>query len=227
VYHRVVDGPGPLLVANAPLRWTETLAALAAAASPLLAADGGADHLARIGLRPDILIGDMDSVSPATRAWVGEDRIVRRPDQDRTDLEKALIHAFDALDLERLTVLAALGGRPDHEIGNLGLLCRYALGERLVFREPAGIVLALAEPAKLPAVPGETWSFWTLDPAVRVTLSGVRWPVRSAPLHAAGRPSISNEATADRVGVAPEGGAVVVARRFPAGSDPAPGRGRH
>ena len=209
-----MGSPGPLLVANGPLRWTETLAALAAAASPRLAADGGADHLARIGLRPDLLIGDLDSVTPETRAWTGEARVLHRPDQDRTDLEKALIHVFDELRLDRLTVLGALGGRPDHEAGNLGLLCRYALGQRLVYRGASGLVLATAEPLELPADPGETWSFWTLDPAVRVTLSGVRWPVRARPLHAADRPSLSNEATEDRIRIEPEGGAVLVARWF-------------
>jgi len=209
-----VDGAGAVLVANGRLRWTEALAALAAAGEPLLAADGGADHLARIGLRPDLLIGDLDSVTPRTRAWVGEDRVLHRPDQDRTDLEKSLIHALDVMGLERLTVLGALGGRVDHETGNLGLLCRRALGERLLFREPAGILLATRAVLELPAEPGELWSFWTFDPDVRVTLEGVRWPVEAGPVDAGGRPSISNEAVGETVRVVPTGGAVVVARWF-------------
>jgi thiamine pyrophosphokinase len=199
-------------VANGALRWTEGLARLAEAARPLLAADGGGDHLARIGLRPDLLIGDLDSVSEATRAWIGEERVVLRPDQDRTDLEKALIHAFDELRLPRLTVLGALGGRPDHEVGNLGLLARRALGDRLVYRDEGSLILATARRMELEAVPGETWSFWTYDPAVRVTLEGVRWPLHEAPLDAGGHPSISNRAAASRVQVTPHGGPVLIMR---------------
>ncbi len=201
-----------VLVANGALRWTEELVRRAEAARPLLAADGGGDHLARVGLRPDLLIGDLDSVSPGTRAWIGEERVLLRPDQDRTDLEKALIHAFDEMRLPRLTVLGALGGRPDHEAGNLGLLARYALGDRLVYRDERTLVLATATAMDLDAVPGETWSFWTYDPAVRVTLEGVRWPVRAAPLDAGGRPSISNQAAAPRIRVTPLGGPLLVMR---------------
>ena len=46
-----------LLVANGPVVWTETLAGLAAGATLLLAADGGANHLGRIGLRPAAVSG--------------------------------------------------------------------------------------------------------------------------------------------------------------------------
>lgn len=203
-----------VLVANGPVVWTPELAALATAGEPLLAADGGANALARIGLMPRSVVGDLDSISPETAAWVGPGRLVRRPDQDHTDLEKALIFAFDELGVLRLTVLGALGGRPDHEIGNLGLLWRLARGADLVFRDAASWTIALAEAIELDAEPGETWSFWSFDPAVLVTLEGVRWPLHRTSVPAGGRPSISNVAASATVRVVPEGGAVVVHRRF-------------
>lgn len=207
-----MEETGAVLVANGALEWTEELTRIASLGRPLLAADGGADHLARIGLRPDAVIGDLDSISNGARRWIGEERLVVRPEKDRTDLEKALIHAFDDLGVERLTVLAAVGGRPDHELGNLGLLARKALGTRLVYRQADSLALAVSGELELPAVPGETWSFWTYDPAVRVTLEGVCWPVERARLDATERPSVSNLATAERVRLVAEGGAVVVMR---------------
>jgi thiamine pyrophosphokinase len=204
----------PLLVAGAPLNWTPRLAAMAAAAAPLLAADGGADHLARLGLRPAAVIGDLDSISPETRAWLGEESLIERPDQDRTDLDKALEYAFENLGVEDVTVIAALGGRVDHELANLGLLARLAMGERLVFEGADHRVLAISGKATLAAHPGETWSFWTFDPAVRVTVVGVRWPIENTTIDAGGRPSISNEAVDDLVRVRATGGAVVVMRHF-------------
>ena len=203
----------PLLVAGAPLNWTPRLAAMAAAAAPLLAADGGADHLARLGLRPAAVIGDLDSISPETRAWLSEESLIERPDQDRTDLDKALEYAFENLGVEDVTVIAALGGRVDHELGNLGLLARLAMGEQLVFEGADHRVLAISGEATLAAHPGETWSFWTFDPTVRVTVDGVRWPIENATIDAGGRPSISNEAVDDLVRVRATGGAVVVMRQ--------------
>jgi len=204
----------PLLVAGAPLNWTPRLAAMAAAAAPLLAADGGADHLARLGLRPAAVIGDLDSISPETCAWLGEESLIERPDQDRTDLDKAIEYAFDNLGVKHVAVIAALGGRVDHELGNLGLLARLAMGEQLVFEGADHRVLAISGEATLAAHPGETWSFWTFDPAVRVTVVGVRWPIENAAIDAGGRPSISNEATAEEVRVQATGGAVIVMRHF-------------
>ena len=203
-----------MLIANAPLRWHPKLAAMATSAQPLLAADGGANHLARIGLRPAVVVGDLDSVSPNTRAWLGEECMVDRPDQDRTDLDKALEYGFEELGITNLTVLAALGGRTDHDLGNLGLLARLAMGDRLTYEAADQRVLAVAGEASLAANPGETWSFWTFDPTVRVTVEGVRWPLDNVSIDAGNRPSISNEAVDDLVRVHSAGGSVVVFRRF-------------
>jgi thiamine pyrophosphokinase len=208
----------PVLVLNGDLRWTEGLARYALEAPLVLAADGGANALARLGLRPDAVIGDLDSIDPETRAWIGEGNIIHRPDQDRTDFEKALDLAFDRPDVDRLIVLGALGGRVDHTIGNLGVLAREARGTRLKLISETETVLATDSALDLEAQPGETWSFWTFDPGARVTLEGVRWPVENTPLTVGDRPSISNEATGARVSVIPKGGSVIVFRELIADS---------
>jgi thiamine pyrophosphokinase len=204
----------PVLVANGPVRWTPSLAAIAASGEPLLAADGGANHLARIGRRPAAVIGDLDSIKPGVRAFVGEDRMIHRPDQNRTDLDKALDHAFSDLGLGRLLVLGATGGRIDHAVGNLGLLADRAMAEDLIFIEDDHRILAVRGEAVLDAQPGETWSFFAFDPGVSVDLEGVKWPLSGAAVDLAGRPSISNEAAADTVTVRADGGAVVVVRNL-------------
>jgi thiamine pyrophosphokinase len=204
--------PRPVLVANGPVLWTLESAALAAAAAPLLAADGGANHLGRIGLRPDAVIGDLDSISPGIRKFNGEERMIHRPDQDRTDLDKALGYVFEELGLGTLTVLGATGGRLDHAVANLGLLARRALAMKLVYLSQDSSIVAVTGEAVLDAVVGETWSFLTFDPLARVSLGGVKWPVTDGALDVAGRPSISNKATSDRIWVRAEGGAVVVVR---------------
>lgn len=203
-----------VLVANGAVRWTPALVRLAAAGRPLAAADGGANRLAEVGLRPEAVVGDLDSIRPGVRRFVGEERIVERPDQERTDLDKALEWLLDERGVPTAAVLGWAGDRVDHTVGNLGLLARRALGPALRFVGDREELLACVGNARLPAAPGETWSFWTFDPAVRVSLSGVRWPVERAPLDPPGRPSVSNLAVADAVEVRAEGGPVLVCRRF-------------
>jgi thiamine pyrophosphokinase len=208
----------PLLVANGPLAWSEHLAGLATAADPLLAADGGANHLARIGLKPQAVIGDLDSIRPGIRRWLGDERMIHRPDQETTDLDKALVHAFDELGLPALTVLGATGGRVDHAVGNLGLLAREARGEDLAFLAGDHRIVAVTGEAVLAATPGETWSFFAFNSAVRVTLEGVKWPIAETVIDLAGRPSISNQAVSETVTIRAAGGTVVVVRFFVAES---------
>ena len=85
----------------------------------------GAEALSRVGLVPDILVGDMDSITaaPARRLRHGESRwCFSTTAKDETDTEAALRLAVDR-GADDVTVYGALGGpRLDHLVGNLLLL---------------------------------------------------------------------------------------------------------
>lgn len=200
-----------VLVANGPLEWKNALQKICADATNLFAADGGANHLARIGVRPSFVIGDFDSIRPSVREWIGESSLVHRPNQDRTDLDKALSYVFEEREFTTLIVLGALGGRIDHEFANLALLGARSLGMNLIFKDSMSTLIAASGKINLPAQPGETWSFWTLDRSVVVTITGVRWPVEQMSLSLT--PSISNIAETDNIAVVAEGGPVFIRRQ--------------
>ncbi len=86
----------------------------------VIAADGGADEALRLGLHVDLLVGDMDSVSPSSLEAVeaAGGRVVRHPaDKDATDLELALDEAL-ASGADRVVVAGATEGRLDFVLGN-------------------------------------------------------------------------------------------------------------
>jgi len=205
-----------VVVANAPWRWFPAAVELVAGADLVVAADGGANHLARIGIRPATLIGDLDSVRPGVRRWLGEDRVVLCPDQESTDLDKALTFVLDELHGERVTVLAATGGRLDHAVENLALLTRFAA------RAPVSL---LAADARFEAVigrlearsfPGQTVSLLPLGECPRVTTAGLHWALAGERLAPGLRSAVSNRATGDTVVIESSGGALVVALAAPA-----------
>lgn len=108
-----------------------------AAHDPLVvAADGGLEGARSLGLTADLLVGDLDSVDPATLAETEAAGLpVRRArsDKDESDTELALLEAV-AAGAPRITVLGALGGeRPDHALANVWLLAHPALGDREAF----------------------------------------------------------------------------------------------
>jgi thiamine pyrophosphokinase len=106
----VASGPGPsVAVPSAPT---------------VVAADGGLDRATALGLAVDVVIGDLDSASPAAlaAAEAAGARIVGHPEaKDATDLELALDEAL-ALGARRVLVVASAGGRLDHLLGSLLLL---------------------------------------------------------------------------------------------------------
>jgi hypothetical protein len=88
----------------------------------LVAADGGADRLLRLGHMPEIAIGDFDSISAAARETLGADRLHHIPEQDTTDFDKALRSVTAPFVLG----LGFTGARIDHGLAVLNALGRHS-----------------------------------------------------------------------------------------------------
>jgi len=93
------------------------------AAGTIICTDGSANKLLENGLTPNVIIGDMDSITVGQNSFKG--LYVKISDQDNTDLDKA----FEWCKLNNLSPLTVLGTsqlREDHTIGNLILLANYS-----------------------------------------------------------------------------------------------------
>jgi thiamine pyrophosphokinase len=100
---------------------------LSAAADGLLviAADGGALKAEQLGLRPDVVVGDLDSLAPETVGRLrraGVEIVQHQADKDESDTELALLEAISR-GARELIVVGGLGGlRIDHSLANMLLL---------------------------------------------------------------------------------------------------------
>jgi len=91
----------------------------------LIAADGGARHFDAIGLAPQVIIGDMDSIdSDRWKRNSGIEHIQYPTDKDKSDTELAVEYALGR-DCEQVMLVAATGGRLDHTLGNIALVVSY------------------------------------------------------------------------------------------------------
>jgi len=106
-----------------PITGTAVEAVLASPAY-VIAADGGT-RLARLANHHvDLLIGDMDSMSPTDWAYIEQQSCdVRRfpAEKNETDLELALIAAVEQ-NPKSIWIIGATGGRVDQTIANIYLL---------------------------------------------------------------------------------------------------------
>ena len=121
---------------------------------PLIAADGGADALLKIGRRPDLVIGDMDSAGPLP------DDLPQLPlaGQDDTDFEKCLARICAPL----IVGLGFLEGRLDHTLAAMHALTALSHDRPVMLVGDTDLVLRLRGDIAFEAEPGDRVSVWPL-----------------------------------------------------------------
>ena len=115
-----------VLFVNGELRDPAVVKEMLQPSDYLVCVDGGLRHMQKLGLRPHLVIGDLDSISAGDLLDLEKERIpIRRypVDKDETDLELAVLAVLQE-GYHTLRLVAALGGRLDQTLGNLFLLTR-------------------------------------------------------------------------------------------------------
>jgi thiamine pyrophosphokinase len=164
-----------LLLLNGELREPRLVKALARRADALVCADGGARHAMTMGLVPDVIVGDMDSLPRKTpRAW-GRTAYLCDFDTDRSDLDKTL-DFVTAAGAGKVWIAGALGGGLDHELVNLAALESRKRGPELVV--VGGGAASLLGPGRYPLrLPRGARFSLLAAPRASATLTGARYPL--------------------------------------------------
>lgn len=184
----VVSAQGVTLIGGGPVLRQVAEQALALAPG-LVAADGGADRAIKLGLTPQAVIGDLDSLSRAARVKF-TDRLHRITEQETTDFDKALRHISAPFCLG----IGFSGGRLDHELAVLNALVRHS--------DRACLILSATD-VTFAAPPGE-WLDFALPPRCRLSLfplapiraeaRGLRWKPEGVEFAPGGAIGTSNQA---------------------------------
>lgn len=195
-----------LIFANGELQAPADWQARVATADLIIAADGGAEHCRTLGLLPDVLIGDLDSLNSALRTELERQGVhfVTYPAQkDQTDFELAVLHAKEAA-VDEITVLAGLGRRWDHSLANLLLVAQPQFSElRITFLQGKQRLHILVGASRLSAQAGERVSLLPLAwNAVGVTTRGLMYPLQNETLQLGSSRGVSNVAEIDSPEVA-------------------------
>lgn len=93
----------------------------------IICADGGMDRALKIGIKPHLVVGDMDSITKEGLNYIHENDInhIRFPvNKDLTDMEIALNRMLSE-NIHDVQVVSAIGSRWDHSLMNLLLLTKY------------------------------------------------------------------------------------------------------
>ena len=212
-----MTAPRILIFANGMLPDLEKARGLLQGDEVIVCADGGTRHALALGLRPSVVIGDLDSLSDADALRLSEMTVpIQRyaHDKDETDLELALDYAL-AMKPGAILVAGALGSRLDHTLGNLSLLadprllsvdCRLDDGV-----EEASFCRVFSE---VRGAPGDLVSLipWGVQ-VTGVRTEGLRWPLSGGVLHPEKTLGISNEMLGEYAAVRVQTGLLLVVHR--------------
>jgi thiamine pyrophosphokinase len=174
--------------------------AVISSADWLVAVDGGADTLARMGITPQMLVGDLDSITPRTRADLeakGVELVLLPTAKDETDTEAALRLVVER-GADEIVVFGALGGpRLDHLVGNLLLLTSSWLADRDIRLVDDWHEAFLAHhDVVISGSAGDTVSLLPLTPQVQdVTTEGLLYALFASTLLQATTRGVSNAMT--------------------------------
>ncbi|MEM6439445.1 MAG: thiamine diphosphokinase [Pseudomonadota bacterium] len=206
---RRFDGP-VLLLGGGPVS-AETREALAPRCAGLVAADGGANRLRGGALKPDAIVGDLDSLEDRAGWEARGVPVIETVDQDFTDLEKSLAW------IDAPLVLAAgfLGARFDHSLAALHALLR-APGRPVVLVGEEDVLFLAPRTWRARLAPGARVSIFPAAPVTGLRSEGLEWPLRSLAFEAGRRIGTSNRASAEAVTVEFDGpgAAIMLERRF-------------
>lgn len=142
----------------------------------LAVCDGAMIHLERLGIIPQVIIGDLDSL-PLELKTKYKNQVVQLKEQASNDLSKAFFHCI-GLGFDEFVILGATGKREDHSIANISLLSEYAKHcKDLVMKSDFGEFRIYSLPCEIPSQRGEQISLFCLNPEAKITSKHLKYPL--------------------------------------------------
>ena len=190
-----------VIFANGIIADYATLAELLRPTDYLIAADGGTRHCLAIGRRPDVIVGDLDSIDADSLRFVTTEGVhIERhsPTKAQTDLELALDYALKQLQhqvVSEILLFGITGGRLDQMLGNVLILAQRdwpvpvilvdGLMRAQIVRPGVSLTLSAAVGTTVSALP-------LSDTVTGITYTGMQYPLANHTLHIGSTRGMSN-----------------------------------
>lgn len=185
----------------------------------IIGADGGCNHLYNMGILPNYVIGDLDSINKDLIKYYERKNIIFKKfptHKDQTDAE-ICIHLAKTLNATEIHFIGALGGRIDHALSNIGLMY-YVLEmgiEPKILTSEEEVVIIHNDTKVIKGKKGDTISILALkQDAIGVTLEKLEYPLNKARVSYLSPLGISNVMLEDECNITVEDGYLLVIRNL-------------
>lgn len=160
----------------------------------IIAADGGYKHLTKLNIKPDIIVGDLDSLGNAPEGI----EVLKYPVmKDDTDLMLAIYHAISA-GYKDFIIYGAVGGKIDFTLANFQILSRILNMGASAYMVGCGKIVTAVKNSTLEfdqSFKGRVSVFCSGERSKGVYLKGLKYPLENAVLYYDTPLGVSNEFT--------------------------------
>ena len=163
----------------------------------IICTDGSADKLEEHGIHPKIIIGDFDSSKILHKE--SEALWIERPDQNKTDLEKAFEWCLSK-NIKKIILLGAGGLREDHMLGNLFVVSKFSDFFEIEIVTNHSTIFCIKGSKTIETKIGQQISIVAAENVERITITGLKYSLTNEPLSPSSR-AISNEAIGEEFSI--------------------------
>ena len=158
----------------------------------IICADGGAEHALKLGIVPDMIIGDLDSLPSSTKKTLPKTvKILQYPrEKDFTDSELAIEYAIKQ-HIDKIIVFGYFGDRFDHMMANLFHFSQYDIDISII--EALQQFSFIKNASHFEGKPGDELSLIPLTKICSgISTMGLQYPLTNATLKNGSTRGVSN-----------------------------------
>lgn len=181
--------------------------------SILIGIDGGSNILRDLGIVPNLILGDMDSISKENYNYFAEqdtEFLIFPKNKDKTDTQIAIEHAIEN-GFNEIYVINETGNRLDHFISNIYMLVKFYKQVDIKIVNNRNLIFLSDSEFELEGHPGQYISLIPLNEKVTAASSeGLKFPIIDTVLIRGETTGVSNEFIEDTCFVKISSGTLIV-----------------
>ncbi len=186
--------------------------------STIICCDGGIKHTKKLNIKPDFIIGDLDSADSEILDFYKNENVTiyQFPSKKEfTDLELCLDFAINN-DFKEIFVFGAIGSRMDHTLTNIHLLkSSLEKGVKAYLLNENNFITLIDDKIRLSGKKGDFISLIPLTDIVKsVTTAGLAYPLCNEDLFLNSSRGISNVFSSDFADISIKGGLLLIIKSF-------------
>jgi len=180
----------------------------------IICGDGGVNSARNLGITPDFIIGDLDSISLSTlKYFKNKSTVIKIKRQNDTDVEKCLKFAIRKK-FDEVVLLGVTGDRLDHTICNLGIVIKFFGKIKIYLSAESSFLTSINKTTEFNSKVGETISIYAFDDKTKISSVGLKYKLNNTALPFGVRESTSNVSISEKIILKIKNGIVFVIRDF-------------